>query len=180
MYTFDALENFWKRFSKVSLDKLALEKERSLLQAENMQLKMLLKQYLDGISVNDEIMSQTNPLMILSSRRVLEYVIHVSLNSTSSNPHTFFFFFLGVKMLVDHYRRHVQWKLLLKLNMWKVLFDRLFSFFIGILFFCSHRLSFTVFRETQFFILSFTNFHESTWENIHIKRLTFRSMHSLQ
>ncbi|CAM4790261.1 unnamed protein product [Rotaria magnacalcarata] len=53
MYTFDSLEMFWKRF-------------------KNMQLKMLLKQYLDGISVNDEIMSQTNPLMILSSRRVLE------------------------------------------------------------------------------------------------------------
>jgi hypothetical protein len=75
MYTYDALETFWKRFSKVSLDKLALEKERSILQSENMQLKMLLKQYLDGISVNDEIMSQTNPLMILSSRRVLEYVV---------------------------------------------------------------------------------------------------------
>jgi hypothetical protein len=75
MYTYDALETFWKRFSKVSLDKLSLEKERSILQSENMQLKMLLKQYLDGISVNDEIMSQTNPLMILSSRRVLEYEI---------------------------------------------------------------------------------------------------------
>ena len=75
MYTYDSLETFWKRFSKVSLDKLALEKERSILQSENMQLKMLLKQYLDGISVNDEIMSQTNPLMILSSRRVLEYVL---------------------------------------------------------------------------------------------------------
>ena len=77
MYTYDILETFWKRFSKVSLDKLALEKERSILQSENMQLKMLLKQYLDGISVNDEIMSQTNPLMILSSRRVLEYVFSV-------------------------------------------------------------------------------------------------------
>jgi hypothetical protein len=76
MYTYDSLETFWKRFSKVSLDKLALEKERSILQSENMQLKMLLKQYLDGISVNDEIMSQTNPLMILSSRRVLEYVLY--------------------------------------------------------------------------------------------------------
>jgi hypothetical protein len=74
MYTYDSLETFWKRFGKVSLDKLALEKERSILQSENMQLKMLLKQYLDGISVNDEIMSQTNPLMIYSSRRVLEYV----------------------------------------------------------------------------------------------------------
>ncbi|CAF0808698.1 unnamed protein product [Adineta steineri] len=72
MYTYDALDTFWKRFSKVSLDKLSLEKERSILQSENMQLKMLLKQYLDGISVNDEIMNQTNPLMIYSSRRILE------------------------------------------------------------------------------------------------------------
>ncbi|CAF0989995.1 unnamed protein product [Didymodactylos carnosus] len=72
MYKYDSLETFWKRFSKVSLDKLTLEKERSILQSENMQLKLLLKQYLDGISVNDEIMSQTNPLMILTSRRILE------------------------------------------------------------------------------------------------------------
>ncbi|CAF4339893.1 unnamed protein product, partial [Adineta steineri] len=42
MYTYDALDTFWKRFSKVSLDKLSLEKERRILQSENMQLKMLL------------------------------------------------------------------------------------------------------------------------------------------
>ncbi|CAF1387386.1 unnamed protein product [Adineta ricciae] len=83
MYTYNSLETFWKRFGKVSLDKLALEKERSILHSENMQLKMLLKQYLDGISVNDEIMSQTNPLMIYSSRRVLE-----SQSTTNQLPNT--------------------------------------------------------------------------------------------
>ena len=98
MYTYDSLETFWKRFSKVSLDKLSLEKERSILQSENMQLKMLLKQYLDGISVNDEIMSQTNPLMILSSRRVLEYV---ALSFKSKEFNSCLFFSVGVSLQED-------------------------------------------------------------------------------
>lgn len=84
MYSYEMIESFWKRLSKVALDKLVLEKERSILQTENMQLKMLLKQYLDGISVNDEIMSQTNPLMILSSRRVLEYVLTMTMTGQLS------------------------------------------------------------------------------------------------
>lgn len=35
---------------------------------ENTQLRTLLKQYLDGISVNDEILSQVNPLFIVNQR----------------------------------------------------------------------------------------------------------------
>lgn len=68
MYEYESLENFWKRLNKALLDKIALDKEKSVLSQENHQLRMLLKQYLDGISVNDEILSQVNPLFVVNHR----------------------------------------------------------------------------------------------------------------
>ena len=49
------LNNFYKRFNKVLLDKLAIEKQKENLQRDNKLLKSLLKQYLDGISLNDDV-----------------------------------------------------------------------------------------------------------------------------
>jgi dynein regulatory complex subunit 2 len=63
-----SLENFWKRYNKVLLDKSSLDKEKQMLSTENSQLRLLLKQYLDGISVNDEVLSNTNPLLIVNNR----------------------------------------------------------------------------------------------------------------
>lgn len=68
MYDYIALENFWKRYNKAMLDKVSLDKERSELMAQNQQLRMLLKQYLDGISVNDDILTQANPLLIVNHK----------------------------------------------------------------------------------------------------------------
>ena len=68
------LENFWKRYNKVLLDKSSLDKEKQMLSTENAQLRMLLKQYLDGISVNDEVLSQTNPLLIVNNRTNVRFV----------------------------------------------------------------------------------------------------------
>lgn len=48
MHEYSSLQNFWKRYNKVLLDKLALDREKSILHDENTKLKMLLKQYLDG------------------------------------------------------------------------------------------------------------------------------------
>lgn len=62
------LENFWKRYNKVFLDKASLEKEKLMLSTENAQLRLLLKQYLDGISVNDEVLSSNNPLLVINNR----------------------------------------------------------------------------------------------------------------
>lgn len=63
-----SLENFWKRYNKVLLDKVSLDKEKQMLSTENAQLRLLLKQYLDGISVNDEVLSNANPLFIINNR----------------------------------------------------------------------------------------------------------------
>lgn len=68
MYEYQGLENFWKRYNKVLLDKVALDKEKNTQLQENQQLRTLLKQYLDGISVNDEILSQVNPLFVVNHR----------------------------------------------------------------------------------------------------------------
>ena len=65
---YTALRNFWKKYNKVLLESLAAEKEQHELEAENEQLKGLLQQYLDGISVNEEILSKANSLLIVNGR----------------------------------------------------------------------------------------------------------------
>lgn len=48
------LDGFWRRYNKAQLDKLALEAEKRSLEKENQTLRSVLKQYLDGVSVNNE------------------------------------------------------------------------------------------------------------------------------
>jgi len=62
------LDNFWKRYNKVLLDNLTIEKEHARLQKENQDLQSILKQYIDGISVNEEVMNALNPLMVVNGR----------------------------------------------------------------------------------------------------------------
>jgi hypothetical protein len=57
------MDRFWLRHNKVVLDAAAIEQERFHLQNENNKLRTLLKQYLDGISVNHEVMSHGNNLL---------------------------------------------------------------------------------------------------------------------
>ncbi|XP_026782025.3 dynein regulatory complex subunit 2 [Pangasianodon hypophthalmus] len=66
MMDYTDLEKFWQRYNKVLLERLCLEREKKVLGWENQQLRILLKQYLDGISVNDEILQQRNSLLMLS------------------------------------------------------------------------------------------------------------------
>merc|ERR1712131_512031 len=65
---YTAMENFWKRYNKVLLDKLALRKEQQTLESENAHLRQILKQYLDGVSVNEETLSDRNPLFVVNHR----------------------------------------------------------------------------------------------------------------
>ena len=50
------------------MDKLAIEKQKSTLEKENQFFKSLLKQYLDGVSVNDDVLNNNNPLMVINSK----------------------------------------------------------------------------------------------------------------
>lgn len=62
------LENFYKRFNKSMLDKLAIEREKNRLEAENNKLRQLLKNCDDGTSIKSEVMDTPNPLMVINGR----------------------------------------------------------------------------------------------------------------
>lgn len=62
------MENFWKRYNKVKLEVLSLQHRRVQLLEISGKLREMLKQYLDGISVSDEVLSQLNPLFIVNHR----------------------------------------------------------------------------------------------------------------
>ncbi|KAJ3365514.1 Dynein regulatory complex subunit 2 [Allomyces arbusculus] len=62
------LTKFQKRYNKVLLDKLALEARRETLARENEALRAVLKAYLDGISVQQNIMDEVNPLVVVNGK----------------------------------------------------------------------------------------------------------------
>jgi hypothetical protein len=62
------LNNFYRMYNKALLDKLSIEKDKERLQKENADLQSILKQYIDGISVNDDVMNSLNPLLVLNGR----------------------------------------------------------------------------------------------------------------
>lgn len=62
------LDKFYKKFNKVLLDKFALSKEKEGLERQNEDLRLILKQYLDGVSVNEEVMAGTNSLLVLNDK----------------------------------------------------------------------------------------------------------------
>ncbi|CAH6791431.1 dynein regulatory complex subunit 2 [Phodopus roborovskii] len=68
MVDYKGMENFWKRYNKVKLEVLSLQHRHMQLLDISGKLRELLKQYLDGISVSDEVLSQLNPLFIVNHR----------------------------------------------------------------------------------------------------------------
>jgi len=62
------LDNFFKRYNKVLLDVSAIERERDRLSHENGDLRSILKQYLDGISVNEDVINAPNPLLVVNHK----------------------------------------------------------------------------------------------------------------
>lgn len=68
------LDNFFKRYNKVQLDYLAIEQERRCLEKENQQLRSIHKQFLDGVSVNEDVLAQANPLLVVNGKVNLNHV----------------------------------------------------------------------------------------------------------
>ncbi|NXE16527.1 DRC2 protein, partial [Lophotis ruficrista] len=62
MQDYTGLERFWQRFSKARLEEQALEREREALSQRNRRLRELLRQYLAGISIAQELLSEPSPL----------------------------------------------------------------------------------------------------------------------
>ena len=72
------LDVFFKRYNKVLLDKYAISKEENRLQQENSDLRNILKQYLDGISVNADVINEPNPLFVLNNRTNIQHAPVIS------------------------------------------------------------------------------------------------------
>ncbi|CAE7942986.1 DRC2 [Symbiodinium necroappetens] len=68
------LDNFFKRYNKVKLDFHAVEQEGKRLTKENVQLRSILKQFLDGVSVNEDVLSAPNPLLVVNGKVNLNHV----------------------------------------------------------------------------------------------------------
>ena len=47
---------------------MGIEKERERLRHENADLRSILKQYLDGISVNEDVINAPNPLLVVNHK----------------------------------------------------------------------------------------------------------------
>ncbi|KAL3314997.1 Dynein regulatory complex subunit 2, partial [Cichlidogyrus casuarinus] len=60
---FKPLENFWKRFNHVQLERIALLKEQDFLKNENQQLRLYLKEYVNGLSISDQAIMQSKALL---------------------------------------------------------------------------------------------------------------------
>merc|ERR1711939_465804 len=64
----DYLNNFFKRYNKVLVDVMAIDREKMRLSGENSDLRSILKQYLDGISVNEDVINNPNPLLVVNHK----------------------------------------------------------------------------------------------------------------
>lgn len=62
------LDLFLKRHNKAYLDLAAIDSERAYLENENTQLRFMLKQVLDGVSVSQEVLASANPLLVVNGR----------------------------------------------------------------------------------------------------------------
>ena len=62
------LDQFFKRYNKVLLDVMGIERERERLARQNADVRSILKQYLDGISVNEDVINNPNPLLVVNHK----------------------------------------------------------------------------------------------------------------
>lgn len=86
MVDYTGMENFWKRYNKVKLEQLSLQHRRAQLLDINGKLREMLKQYLDGISVSDEVLSKFNPLFIVNHQSNLSQPLSTPAAQSGDKP----------------------------------------------------------------------------------------------
>ena len=63
------LERFFNRRNRAFLSERAIDRERRRLDRENEDLRAILKQYLDGVSVNEDVIGDpANPLFVVNDK----------------------------------------------------------------------------------------------------------------
>eukprot|EP01034_Spumella_vulgaris_P033781 gene33781-41672_t len=69
----DRLTNFNRKFNRILLDNLAIQKEKERLSLENAQLQDLIAQYISGTQIGDDTLSSDNPLFVINGRANLNF-----------------------------------------------------------------------------------------------------------
>ncbi len=87
----ESLKNFWKRYNKVLLDVIAIKKQKSEIEKQNEILRSLLQQYYDGFTVNNLVMTNENPLLIVDNKNTLSNVIEEHPNQTIQEANFLFY-----------------------------------------------------------------------------------------
>jgi hypothetical protein len=64
----ERMQNYFRKYNKVLLECIAIDRERERLELENAQLEELVKQYLDGTKISNEILAEDNPLFVVNGR----------------------------------------------------------------------------------------------------------------
>ena len=62
----DLFDKFYRRFNKVLLDKLTLQRQRESLLQHNRRLKSMMTKYMDGMGVSPDALSKPNTLFIVN------------------------------------------------------------------------------------------------------------------
>ncbi|XP_012520542.1 PREDICTED: coiled-coil domain-containing protein 65-like [Propithecus coquereli] len=96
------MENFWKRYNKVKLEQLNLQHRRAQLLEINGKLREMLKQYLDGISVSDEVLSQLNPLFIVNHRSNLPQPLPTPVAQPGDKQHPTIYHIIEAAHMISH------------------------------------------------------------------------------
>jgi len=73
----DRLWHFQRRYNRVLLESLALDKESDRLLSENQQLEDLILQYNEGTTLTDEVLCDDNPLFVVNGRANLNHAPRV-------------------------------------------------------------------------------------------------------
>ncbi len=99
------------------LDKIAIEQEKKRLAKENGDLRTLIKQYLDGVSVPQDAVDSANPLLIVNGRVNVDQVyvprMQRAISFSSHSCHSLARWFVGESVRVR------QSKLLLRSEQWR-------------------------------------------------------------
>ncbi|XP_062486590.1 dynein regulatory complex subunit 2 [Pezoporus occidentalis] len=82
------LERFWQRFNKAKLEEQALEQQRAALSRRNRRLRDLLRRYLDGISIPQEVLSEPNPLLAVKHKSCIPRAVPHTGGNCAVHPKT--------------------------------------------------------------------------------------------
>jgi hypothetical protein len=62
----DLFDKFYRRYNKVLLDKLALQREREALTEHNIRLRNMVKKYMGGMAISQDLQNRPNTLFIVN------------------------------------------------------------------------------------------------------------------